>query len=96
LGDVIVGAPSKFELSQNYPNPFNPTTNINFGLPADSRVSIKVFDISGREVKTLLNESRTAGYYTIAFDASNISSGVYFYKIEADKFSDVKRMLLVK
>ncbi len=94
--DVIVGTPSKFELSQNYPNPFNPTTNISFGMPVNSKVTIKIYDISGREIRTLLNDTRAAGYYTVMFDASGISSGVYFYKIQTDGFSDLKRMLLVK
>jgi hypothetical protein len=96
LGNITVGTPSKFELSQNYPNPFNPTTNIRFGLPVNSKVTIKIYDISGREIRTLLNETKAAGYYTVMFDASGISSGVYFYKIQADGFSEMKRMLLVK
>jgi hypothetical protein len=95
-GNITVGNPSKFELSQNYPNPFNPTTNISFELPINCKVSIKVYDISGREIITLLNETKTAGYYTVMFDASGISSGVYFYRIQTDGFSDMKRMLLVK
>ena len=95
-GNVMVGTPSKFELSQNYPNPFNPTTNISFGMPVNSKVTIKIYDISGREIRTLLNDTKAAGYYTVIFDASGISSGVYFYKIQADGFSDMKRMLLVK
>ncbi len=94
--NLTVGIPSKFEMSQNYPNPFNPTTNISFGLPVNSKVSIKIYDNSGREIRTLLNDTKTAGYYTVMFDASGLSSGVYFYKIEADKFSEVKRMLLIK
>ncbi len=81
---------------QNYPNPFNPTTNINFGLPVDSKVTIKIYDITGREIKTLLNDTKTAGYYSVMFDASGMSSGVYFYKIQIDGFSEMKRMLLVK
>jgi hypothetical protein len=95
-GNVTVGTPSKFELSQNFPNPFNPTTNISFGLPVDSKVTIKIYDISGRVIRTLLNDTKAAGYYTVMFDASGLSSGTYFYKIEADKFSEVKRMLLLK
>jgi hypothetical protein len=94
--EVIVGTPSKFELSQNYPNPFNPTTNISFGMPVNSKVTIKIYDISGREIITLLNDTKAAGYYTVMFDASGLSSGVYFYKIQTEGFSDIKRMLLVK
>ncbi len=80
-GEVEIGVPAKFELSQNYPNPFNPATNIDFELPFDGKVYIVIFDITGREVKTLLNESRTAGFHTIRFNASDLSSGLYFYRI---------------
>jgi len=95
-GNVTLGTPPKFELLQNYPNPFNPTTNISFGLPINSKVTIKVYDISGREIRTLLNDSKAAGYYTVLFDASFMSSGVYFYRIQMEGYSDIKRMLLVK
>jgi hypothetical protein len=95
-GEVMIGTPSKFELSQNYPNPFNPVTNINFELPMDSKVVLKVYDISGREIKTLLNETKSAGYYSVTFEASNISSGVYFYRIQTEKYSEIKRMMVVK
>jgi hypothetical protein len=94
--DVDVTLPKNFSISQNYPNPFNPVTKIDFDVPYDSYVSIKIFDITGREMKTLLNEKRTAGYYTLDFNSNNLSSGVYFYRMIADKFSEVKRMLLVK
>lgn len=96
-GDVNIGVPVKFELSQNYPNPFNPTTKINFSLPKDSKVSLKIFDITGREVARLLNnEFKQADYYTIDFNAFNLSSGVYFYKLQADNFIETKKMLLLK
>jgi len=94
--EVKIGVPGKFSLSQNYPNPFNPTTKINYNLPADAQVKLKVFDITGREVVTLVNEFKTAGYYTADFNASNLSSGTYFYKIESGAFTDVKRMMIVK
>ncbi len=98
--EVNVGIPVKFDLSQNYPNPFNPSTKINFDLPYDSKVNIKLFDMSGREVGTLVNEVRTAGYYTVDFNASNLSSGVYFYRISAEgsgnNFTMTKKMMLVK
>ena len=101
LSNVVeVGIPTKFDLSQNYPNPFNPTTKIDFSLPLDSKVSIKLYDISGREVKTLVNDSRTAGYYTVQFNASDLSSGTYFYRImtksSASDFIMTKKMILVK
>ncbi len=88
--------PKTYSLSQNYPNPFNPSTQIQFGLPKSGNVKLIVYDILGREVKTLVNEYRTAGTYQIAFDASSLASGVYFYKIEANDFVQTKKMLLVK
>ncbi|MCX6163075.1 MAG: T9SS type A sorting domain-containing protein, partial [Ignavibacteriae bacterium] len=96
-----VGQPTKFDLSQNYPNPFNPTTKIDFQLPTDGKVSIRVYDMSGREVKTLLNnEQRSAGYYTLDFNGSSIASGTYFYRFIAESNSKqivmTKKMVLVK
>src|SRR5205085_8000985 len=88
--------PNAFALSQNYPNPFNPTTNIKFSIPKNSLVKMTVFDITGKEVTTLVNGNYTAGTYNVDFDASNIASVVYFYKIQADDFTSVKKMLLVK
>ncbi|MFZ4589755.1 MAG: T9SS type A sorting domain-containing protein [Ignavibacteria bacterium] len=99
-GNVEVGLPGKFNLSQNYPNPFNPVTKIDFDLPLDSKVNMVMYDISGREIKTLVNEGRPAGYHTIMFDASSLSSGIYFYRIVAkssDKdFVSFKKMALIK
>ena len=98
--EVIVGSPEKFSLSQNYPNPFNPSTKINYDLPFDTKVSLKVFDMTGREVATLVNEFKTAGYYIAEFNASNLSTGVYLYRISAEangqNFTSEKRMVLVK
>jgi len=94
--EVNVGIPSSFDLSQNYPNPFNPSTSINFDLPIDGKVSLKLYDMNGREVMTLLNEVRSAGYYSVNFNASNMSSGVYFYTLSADNFTATKKMMLVK
>lgn len=94
--EVIIGVPAKYSLAQNYPNPFNPSTIINYQLSINSFVTLKVYDISGREVKTLVNEVKDAGYYSVQFDAKNLSSGTYFYKITTDKFSDVKKMIVVK
>ncbi len=89
--------PQVYSLQQNYPNPFNPVTNIKFGLPKGSLVTLKVFDILGQEVATLVNNSNlAAGNYTYDFNASNIPSGIYFYRLSAGEFSDVKKMLLVK
>jgi len=94
--NVITLTPDKFELSQNYPNPFNPVTQINFSIKNQSLVSLKVYDMLGKEVAQLVNEVKTAGIYNVNFDATNLSSGVYFYKIEAGEFSDIKRMMLIK
>ena len=80
---LILGAPTKFELSQNYPNPFNPTTTIKFSLPEAGNVKLTLFNILGQEVKTLVNESKESGVHTINFDASELNSGMYIYKLEA-------------
>jgi len=98
--EVNIGVPNKFALAQNYPNPFNPTTNINYDLPFDSKVSIKIFDITGREVASIVNQVQAAGYYSVNFNASALSSGVYFYSITADggsqSFAKTLKMMLVK
>ena len=88
--------PIQYELSQNYPNPFNPVTKINFAIPKQGLVSIKIYDVLGREIKSLVNEIRTPGRYSVEFDASEFSSGVYFYKLVSNSFSDVKKMMLIK
>jgi photosystem II stability/assembly factor-like uncharacterized protein len=83
-GTVSIDTPGKINLGQNYPNPFNPVTNIGFEIPQDAKVTMKVYDISGREIITLVNEYKTAGYHTVKFNASDYSSGIYFYKIRVD------------
>lgn len=88
--------PKSFDLKQNYPNPFNPITNIKFDLPKDIFVTIKIYDILGREVKTLVNEFKNAGSYIVSFNGSEFASGVYFYRIQAGSFVSVKRMVLIK
>ena len=88
--------PDKLILRQNYPNPFNPTTTISYSISEPATISLKVFDILGREVITLLNEYRTAGSYKLEFDASSLSSGVYFYRIKAGEFSDIKKLTIIK
>ncbi|MDQ3021963.1 MAG: T9SS type A sorting domain-containing protein [Bacteroidota bacterium] len=94
--EVVIGVPVKFELSQNYPNPFNPSTKIEYQLPKDGNVNISVYDNSGKEIMSLVNEFKTAGFYTVNFNGSSISSGIYFYKISSGNFSGVKKMMLVK
>ncbi|MCB0727556.1 MAG: T9SS type A sorting domain-containing protein, partial [Ignavibacteriae bacterium] len=94
--EVNIGIPSNFSLSQNYPNPFNPTTNLEFGIPELGFVSLKVFDISGKEVMTLVNEQKDPGYYSVSFNGANLSSGIYFYTIQAGSFVSTKKMTLIK
>ncbi|MCX6159580.1 MAG: T9SS type A sorting domain-containing protein [Ignavibacteriae bacterium] len=88
--------PTSYKLSQNYPNPFNPATKINFALPKQGFVTLKVYDIIGREIKTLVNEVKQAGYYTVDFNGSSLASGVYFYRIQSGDFVMTKRMILIK
>ncbi len=88
--------PENFLLHQNYPNPFNPSTNIQYDLPKDNFVTIKVYDLLGKQVAKLINEFKPAGSYLISFDGSKLSSGIYFYKIETKDFIQTKRMVLVK
>jgi hypothetical protein len=88
--------PEKFYLSQNYPNPFNPETSIKYSIPVQSHVKLIIFDILGREIGTLVNEKLTPGTYEVQWNGSNYSSGLYFYKLECDEFSDVKKMVLIK
>jgi hypothetical protein len=87
---------SKFSLQQNYPNPFNPVTTIEYSIPKNSLVTIKVYDIIGREVRTLINSNLVAGNHMVQFDARDLSSGAYFYRITAGDFTDTKKMILTK
>ncbi len=86
----------EFMLEQNYPNPFNPTTVISYSIPTDSHVSIKVYDVLGNLISTLVNKNQTTGIYKVDFDANELNNGVYFYKIQAGNFTSVKKMLLLK
>ncbi|MBK8983718.1 MAG: T9SS type A sorting domain-containing protein [Ignavibacteria bacterium] len=99
-GFVEIGVPTEFKISQNYPNPFNPTTKIDFALPSDGNVRISLYDMTGREVAVMLNESRSAGYYTVNFNASDLSTGSYFYRVTAESggqsFVLTKKMTLIK
>ena len=90
------GLPTVYALEQNYPNPFNPTTTIKFTLPKNSNVKLAVYDILGRLVTKLVDGNLTAGYHTVQFNASNLASGVYFYRIEAGNFVQVKKLMLLK
>lgn len=94
--EVDVNLPEIFELSQNFPNPFNPSTKISYYLPSGGQISLKVYDVIGNEVATLVDEFKSAGSYEIEFDASGLSSGSYFYKIQTGTFSSVKKMILLR
>jgi TQXA domain-containing protein len=85
-----------YSLSQNYPNPFNPVTTISFSIPKQDFVNLKVFNVLGKEVATLVNDVKSSGIYEVSFDASALSSGVYFYKLETSTFSEVRRMVVMK
>ena len=88
--------PSRFSLSQNYPNPFNPSTTIGYELPIDSRVTMKIYDLLGREIAILINDWSTAGYHQVVVDASELSTGVYFYQLEAAGLTATKKLLILK
>ncbi len=90
------GIPKNFGLSQNYPNPFNPTTRIEYRVPSISYVVLTVYDVLGREVAVLVNEEKSAGNYSVVFNANNLPSGIYFYRLQAGNFTETKKMILVK
>jgi hypothetical protein len=94
--DHDVALPKAYALSQNYPNPFNPTTEIAFALPKSGLTTLKVYDLLGREVTTLVNRSLQAGDHRLSFDASSLASGIYFYRLESGSFSATKKMILLK
>ena len=93
--------PLEFKLYQNYPNPFNPTTQIKYDLPEDQFVNITIYDVMGRKVRSLMNDSQTAGYHSLRWDAKNdigegIAAGMYIYNIQAGEFRAMKKMVLLK
>jgi subtilisin-like proprotein convertase family protein len=94
--NINAEVPQEYKLEQNYPNPFNPSTTIKFSIPVKGIVKLKVFDMLGKEVAVLINKEMSAGNYNIDFTGAKLSSGVYFYKLETEAFTDVKKMLLVK
>ncbi len=95
-GTNDLSLPTEYALSQNYPNPFNPTTTIAYALPETGRVKLEVFNILGQEVSTLVDEIMPAGSHEVVFDASAVPSGIYFYRLTHDGYSDTKKMALVK
>ncbi|HEY5534745.1 MAG TPA: T9SS type A sorting domain-containing protein, partial [Ignavibacteria bacterium] len=88
--------PEAYSLSQNYPNPFNPVTKINYSLPKNGLVTLKIYDVLGREVMTLVKEMKSAGNYAVDFNGANLSSGIYFYSLKSGDFTSVKKMTLIK
>jgi hypothetical protein len=94
--EVSIGLPDNFSLSQNYPNPFNPATKIKYAISSNQNVVLKVFDILGNEIATLVNEAKEPGEYEIDFDGSSLSSGIYFYNLSAGSFNQVRKMALIK
>lgn len=96
VASASLGIPSSISLNQNYPNPFNPRTAIEYALPTESHVQMRVFDVLGREIATLVDEIKKPGYHEASFDASNLASGIYIYRMNAGEFSSVKKMMVVK
>lgn len=96
VGEASGGVPVSYALHQNYPNPFNPSTIIKFDLPHQSHVVLRLYDILGREVRSVLDETRTAGFHTAVVDASTLASGVYYYRIDAGNFIATRKMILLK
>ncbi|MBN1302574.1 MAG: CotH kinase family protein [Melioribacteraceae bacterium] len=94
--NVIAITPSGFSLHQNYPNPFNPVTSISYSIPTYSSVTLKVYDILGSELSTLVNQKQKAGYYTVQFDGNKLASGVYFYRLLSENYSEIKKMVLLR
>ncbi|MEG8945931.1 DUF362 domain-containing protein [Rosettibacter firmus] len=94
--EVNISLPDEYQLMQNFPNPFNPSTRIGFYIPKNEFVDLRVYDITGREIKKIINKEISAGYHEIVFDADNLSSGIYFYRITTQNFYDAKKMILQK
>jgi len=88
--------PGMYELKQNYPNPFNPATTISFSITSSAFTTLKVYDMIGNEVATLVNKEKQAGNYEVRFNAANLSSGVYLYRLQAKDFTELKKMILLR
>lgn len=93
---VTIGVPDIYQLKQNYPNPFNPTTTIDYMLPQSGHITLEVYDNTGRRITQLLNEYKTAGYYQVQFNGSNLGSGIYYYRLTAGQYQMTKKMMLIK
>ncbi|RKY99466.1 MAG: hypothetical protein DRQ13_02200, partial [Ignavibacteriae bacterium] len=88
--------PAEYALEQNFPNPFNPTTKIKYSIPQPANVVIKVYDVLGNEIATLVNEEKPVGSFEVEFDASKLVSGIYFYRLQAGNYVETKKMILIK
>ena len=93
---ISILPPEQFALFQNFPNPFNPTTRFEYALPSDEHVTLRIINTLGQEVKTLVDEFQSAGYKSVEFDAGGLPSGMYFYRLQAGTFTDIKKMVLMK
>jgi hypothetical protein len=96
LNEISNVVPDKFELFQNYPNPFNPSTKINFAISKNSKVTINVFNVLGQKIQTLVDKNLNAGLYQVEWNPGNVGSGVYYYVLKTENFSDTKKMLYIK
>jgi hypothetical protein len=88
--------PMEFRLQQNYPNPFNPVTTIEYQLPRQSHVTLKIFDLLGREIATLVDRAETPGHKSVNFNAGSLASGIYYYRLQADTYTETKKLLLLR
>ena len=94
--EIVIENPKTFELAQNYPNPFNPSTSIQYQVSRNSNITLKVYDIVGNQIATLVDEFKSAGKYEVEFGAANLASGIYFYKLQAGSFVETKKMVLIR
>jgi len=94
--ELATAVPSSYTLEQNYPNPFNPSTTIRYGIPRATRVERKVFNLIGEEVATLVNQEQSAGTFECRFDGASLPSGLYFYRLRTDSYSETRKLLLVR
>jgi hypothetical protein len=94
--EIVENVPLRYHLEQNYPNPFNPSTTIQYELPLDAQVTLEIYNILGQKVRTLVDDVQTAGYYEIIFNSDNLASGVYFYRLNAGNYTDIKKMILLR
>ncbi|MHB2156401.1 T9SS type A sorting domain-containing protein [Calditrichota bacterium GD2] len=96
INDNQNNIPNNFVLSQNYPNPFNPTTTIKYGIPRSVHVTIEIYNLLGQRVDVLINQKKNAGYYQLQWDGSHLASGIYFYRMSAGEYVEMKKLLLLK